>query len=654
MAEWYDRDGDFSILPLAAVTCDGEYFPLEGRNWELVDVRVVTQAGGWQERQIVRVDDTRGLEATLVSERFPDSPVSRHWVSLRNIGPRSVVVERLDSLRLLLPIQGWELLTFRSGWGEEFEPETAILEGQPLILETRAGRSSRDRHPWVSVVGGDRRLTLSVAWSGNWIIRFEPGDGRYQVSAGLNDWEFSKELAPGQEVRGVPVVLADTDADLNLASQALADWGRAYLYPGNVLADTLPVEWNHWWPYEDLEINEEVFRRNVDRAAEMGLEVAVLDAGWFGKPGLSWYQRRGDWDLVNEERFPSGIRALSDYTHSKGLKFGLWCEIEAIGKEAELNRTHPEFVAMRDGVSLGYACFGNPAVRQWAYDTLERLIVEYGADWIKLDFNLDPGAGCNRTDHGHGAGDGLYEHYCGYYAVLEKVRRNYPGVVLENCSSGGLRIDLGILGRTHMTFLSDPDWPVHDLQLFWGATCMLAPNVCLHWPFGEWRGSQDRVPQQTFDPRSPDLRQHQLDYYARISMLNWFGYSLKLPDAPEWVRERLALHARCYQTRLRRYVRGADLFRLSKQPLRHGGGDRWQGFLYLTPSRQEGALLVFRLPGGQDKHRFLLEDLVPERVYALEDEDSGQVWKASGEQLTKEGLEFADLPVEGSALIYLS
>ena len=303
-------------------------------------------------------------------------------------------------------------------------------------------------------------------------------------------------------------------------SQQYARVGRAHWYPRNRLSSRLPVEWNHWWPYRDYEIDEATFKKNVIAAVGQGMEICTLDAGWFGPsdPKTDWYEYRGDWHLVNERRFPSGVRHLSDFTHEHGMSFGLWCEIEGLGIKAQLALDHPEYVATRDEKRLGYVCFGNPGVQEWAYQTLCRLIHDYNADWIKLDFNLDPGAGCNRVDHGHGSGDGLYEHYMGYYRTLDRVRRTFPEVVLENCSSGGLRIDLGILRHTDMTFLSDPDWPVHDLQIFWGASQMIAPDTCLHWSFCDWLGD-NQPPQQNFNPRDPNLTRHQLDYYTRISML---------------------------------------------------------------------------------------------------------------------------------------
>jgi alpha-galactosidase len=330
--------------------------------------------------------------------------------------------------------------------------------------------------------------------------------------------------------------------------------------------------------------------------------------------------------------------------------FGLWCEIEALGQHARLAEEHPEFVALRDGERLGYVCFGNPAVQEWAFQTLERLITEYRCEWIKLDFNEDPGAGCDRTDHGHGAGDGLYEHYLGYYRTLGKIRARHPGVILENCSSGGLRIDLGILKQSQLTFLSDPDWPEHGLQLFWGASTMLAPEVLLHWGWSEWL---DEHPHQTFDPRDPGLEQHQLDYYVRISMLAGSGFSQKLPELPQWVADRYAHHIQMYKNCVRHYIRSADVYRLTAQPKREGRGDRWAGFQYSLPSGSEHLVFVFRLHGGERERTFHLRELDEDRIYTLEWLTDQRSEQRSGSDLMKDGLTFDRLLEEDSAIVLI-
>jgi alpha-galactosidase len=575
------------------------------------------------------------------------------WQIVTNTGSKPLQVTRMDSFIVEVPPSGYDLLYFTSAWGAEFEPTHSHLI-DTLTLETRAGRSSKGQHPWFGLFrDGESVLSASVMWSGNWVFRFEPlAQGGFEISGGLHDWAFAKELQPGQTVESARVVVV-LGTDLDDVSQQYARAGSAYWYPRNALSDSAPVEWNHWWSYEDDEISGTVFRQNVERAANLGIEVCTLDAGWFGPSdaGTHWHDYRGDWHIVNSVRFPHGIRPVADWTHEQGLKFGLWCEIEGLGKNAQLADLHPEYVALRDGDRLGYVCFGNPAAQEWAYQTLCRLIGDYNCDWIKLDFNLDPGAGCNRTDHGHGVGDGLYEHYMGYYQVLERVRQTFPDVILENCSSGGMRIDLGILRQTHMTFLSDPDWPVHDLQIFWGASTMLAPAACLHWSYSEWCCTNH--PEQRFNPHNPDLKPHQLDFYTRVGMLGVYGLSQKLPDLPQWIAERIAYHHHIYKTYVRRFIKEGALFRLTDQPRRNGEGERWCGFQYSMTDGSEHLLFVFRLSGAEPERMLALKRLDENRDYVVEWLDSNREERVTGHQLMQGGIVVGGLEEEGSLLIWL-
>ena len=633
------------------VWVDGK--PLQAQDFILSALEVEQPAPGVKRLRVVFEAD--GLELTQFWAAYAETTLIESWFALQNTGRKPLSVGRVDTLSLdFFPETEVEILSFTGDWGSEFEPVRRRLEGT-MTLQSRSGRSSKGNHPWFALFpAGGGVVCGSVAWSGNWAMRFEPlSGGGVRFSGGLNDWEFSKTLGPEERME-TPAVILSLGKDLNEASRWFHRVGRQYWYPRNDLSNRQPVEWNHWWPYEDVEINEEVFLRNVQEAARMGVEVCTLDAGWFGPSdrGSEWYAYRGDWYWVNRERFPRGIRPLADATHALGMKFGLWCEIEGLGAKAQLAQEHPDFVATRGGERLGYVCFGNPAVQEWAYQILRRLIVEYDCDWIKLDFNLDPGAGCDRTDHGHGSGDGLYEHYRGYYRTLERLRHDYPHVVLENCSSGGLRIDPGMMRHTDMTFLSDPDWPVHDLQIFWGASTMLAPDSLLHWSFCEWRNTNP-PPQQNFNPRDPNLTREKLDYYTRISMLGLFGFSQKLPDLPSWVAERLAYHTRVYKEHIRRFVSQADFYRLTDQPRRDGSGDRWCAFQYHLPETEEHLLFVFRLPGGEVARSIRLEALQPERSYRVQGLEGEVDGDFSGEELMKAGLRFDQLPEEGSMVLLI-
>jgi alpha-galactosidase len=586
---------------------------------------------------------------------YPDSTVVECWPVIHNHRQTPVKVQRIDSFVLSIPAVDAELLSFTGDWGSEFEPQQRRLSGE-VTLESRSGRSSKGNHPWFSLTRSSGSvLSVAVAWSGNWVLRFEPlAEGGHRLSGGLHDWQFSKILQPDETMEGVPVVFV-LGKNMDEVSQQYARVGRNHWYPRNALSSRLPVEWNHWWPYEDAELNEVVFAENIEKAGQLGFEVCTLDAGWFGPSdaGTFWEHYRGDWHIVNQARFPNGIRRLADLTHARGMKFGIWCEIEALGSKAQLAKDHPEYVAIHEGERLGCVCFGNPDVQEWAYQTLARLINEYNCDWIKVDFNLDPGAGCRRTDHGHQAEDGLYEHYRGYYRTLERIHHDFPEVVLENCSSGGLRIDLGMLQRTHMTFLSDPDWPEHDLQIFWGASTMLAPNVLLHWTYSHWRNINP-PPYQTFNPHDPALTEKKWDYYSRISMLGQYGISQKLPELPGWMEKRMGEHNRIYKNHVRRFTKEANLFRLTDQPRRSGEGERWAAFQYSLPDETEHLLFVFRLPGAEQERSILLKDLQPDRTYQIQGFENECHLQQTGRSLMEEGLLFSGLEEEDSALLKIS
>ncbi len=163
---------------------------------------------------------------------------------------------------------------------------------------------------------------------------------------------------------------------------------------------------------------------NAERAQSAGIEVVVLDAGWFGLPSRHsyWYQLCGDWDHRNAERFPSGLKRIGESIRNLGIEFGIWLEVEALGESSQLAQTRPDFAAQRSGQNLGYVCLANPDAREWAYSIARNLINECGATWLKMDFNVDPGAGCNRSDHGHEPVFGLSDHLHNLYQLFDLSR----------------------------------------------------------------------------------------------------------------------------------------------------------------------------------------------------------------------------------------
>ncbi|MGE0799973.1 MAG: alpha-galactosidase [Lautropia sp.] len=590
--------------------------------------------------------DEAPLRARWTARRVAGEDVFEFGLELRNVGAEPVPVTRMDPLVLALG-DGWTTHGYCCAWGDEFRPISG-RSTHDLVLESRSGRSSHGVAPWLGLERPGAGVVVAPAWSGNWHIH---ALSRGAITAGISPWQLEVELAPGESVTAPSVVLAlaPSFAEAGLAVQraVAADW-----LPRTPFTDSLPVEWNHWWPYEDQEVDETVIARNAARAAELGIQVATVDAGWFGAADAAsdWQEQRGDWASVNTRRFPSGLRALGDSIRAAGLLPGMWIEAEAVGRSSELRRQHPELLALAvdgrrhdpsyrlmtvsldpdDPTFLGYVCLGSAAGRMYVLESMSRLIEETGARWIKLDFNVDPDAGCTRTDHGHGAGDGLLRHYQGLYAVLDQLRARHPDLLLESCSSGGLRIDLGLARHVHGFFLSDPDYTEHHLEVLWGAARLLPPVGILHWPWSQWRG--DYPPTRLdWDALSPEA----FDTILRAAMLHRFGVSYRLPDLRPALAARLAEHVRLYRETVAPFVRDGVLRTLTPPPERGGFGER-------VPVAQLSAgdrhlLAAFLLDGGERPAALCPEGLDRAVAYVVTDLATGEVQRRSGADLLDSG-----------------
>ena len=547
-----------------------------------------------------------GVVETRRFERLPSDhgTVLRCSMTATVDGSRDVVVHHVPTLRMTLDPGDWTAHWFVSDWGDEFTPRSQVLAAEDLRLEVRTGRSSKGCHPWLALCRHDgATMIVSPAWSGNWQITVSRnGDDGYVLSAGISDWGFSRRVTATRPFEAPDVVVASA-IDRMTAGAALAQAASIALIPSNKQSSSMSVAWNHWWPYEDAEISAEVFLANAHVAAQMGLDQVTLDAGWFGPSDATsfWERVRGDWHRVNGSRFPDGLNGLSRQVGDLGLEFGLWVEAEAVGPDAEVARERPEIMARRDASDetgeeygdLGYVCLGSEQGRAHILDTVDRLVRDHGCRWIKWDFNLDPRQGCTRTDHGHDSGDGLYEHYRGLYAVLDRIRLMHPDLILEGCSSGGLRIDLGLLSHLHTTFLSDPDWTEFHTQLLWGASQMLPAAAIFHFSESEWRTFH---PLQNLHPST--LSDAEIDVVMRAVSLHRFALSYRLVDMSEQIRDRIRDHVTTFRDVVAPIVADRGVIRpLTDQPLREGGGCRFPAF-QLT-SGQRHVVTAIRLEGAE-------------------------------------------------------
>ena len=505
----------------------------------------------------------------LVSNNYDEYGVKESYETIINDSENSELLAGFQ-IEVNIPYESKLTLVtyYKGGWGNEFGKCNFNIdkEKEDFYIENTRGRSSHDYHPFLILEFEDgNKALLGYAWSGNWYFHISK-QGRILV--GQTKKMFTKMLEPKQELKTPSVLIAfcNKEEKRSLVSH-LHQFLRRYWIPNNSASRELMVEWNHWWTYEDVEINEEVFLRNVDVAHELGFELCTLDAGWYGDTKTHWSKQQGDWKLVNKEKFPNGLRYLADYVHDRGMKFGIWLEPEALGFYSKLRKDNQVIEALIDGNAYEspYICLGNPDGARLIYKFITELVEETNADFIKLDFNLDPEYGCNRIDHGHGQGDGLFQHYREYYRILDAVRERFPNLIIENCASGGLRCDFGMLQHVHTTFLSDVDVTKHSLESFYELSHFVPPTAILHFAWSETREYEDG----TYVFPSFVLREgtdeNAIRYTLRAAMLHQMGICRNLPNMQEEYRDIFKEQIAFYKSEVRQYLLEGQLFHLVRK-----------------------------------------------------------------------------------------
>ncbi len=228
------------------------------------------------------------------------------------------------------------------------------------------------------------------------------------------------------------------------------------------------------------DMSVETTRAFMDQMSQMGAEVFIVDAGWACPPShpIDWKGYNGI-NLPNAERYPNGLKEISDYCHSKGMKFGLWVEIERLGEFSRVYEEHPEWRShdILGKQSENFIDLTNPEVLAWAKSELERIIVEYKIDLLRVDYNVLAKDYFSMRDTGSGVKECIsFRHIQAVYELYGELKKKFPHVIFENCASGGARTDLGMMRFFDHTWVSDWQRAPRSVMITNGMTMALPPE----------------------------------------------------------------------------------------------------------------------------------------------------------------------------------
>ncbi|WP_323958849.1 alpha-galactosidase [Arthrobacter sp. JZ12] len=437
--------------------------------------------GSEQVLTIRQRDDDTGLEVETELSVPDDAAAVTVQHTVRNSSDSTVTLTAVSSLSVGIGehediANELDLLWGESEWLAEGRwhevPLRSVVPrlGLPIHAQNGRGRYSLTSHGAWSTgeflpigVMTERTSGLALAWeietSAGWHWELGQGlDGLYLSALGPTDIEhhFATSIASGGQFTSVPATLAVSSAgrDGVVAELTAARRARRRVRP---IDATLPVIYNDFMNTLMGDPTTEKLLPLIQAAADAGAEYFCIDAGWFAKDA-TWWDKVGEW-REDPERFTGGLRAVIDSIHARGMRSGLWLEPEVIGVNSPIADSLPrEAFFIRHGERVVedrryHLDFRHPAAREHLDRTVDHLVATYGISMLKLDYNINPGVGTDLD--ATGAGEGLLGHTLAYRDWLLSLYERHPDLLLENCSSGAMRMDQNLLAVTHLQSTSD-------------------------------------------------------------------------------------------------------------------------------------------------------------------------------------------------------
>jgi alpha-galactosidase len=430
------------------------------------------------------------LECVLHYRVYEDSDVIERHTTLRHLGEDGpIALLRTDSAGWGVPARpDYRLSHVVGGWGHETQLRRTPVPVAETVLTSRRGNTSHHANPWVMVDAGDATedagevWSAALAWSGSWRITVSrTAIGSAGWTGGFGHDGISWWLHPGEEWQTPVFAGLYCAAGFGGTSRQWHAYARAHVLPHP--EELRPIVYNSW-EATGFDVNEENQKRLAAIAAAVGVEMFVVDDGWFGTRS-SDHAGLGDW-TVNPQRFPGGLNPLIAEVHRLGMRFGLWVEPEMVNPDSDLYQAHPDWVLhmpnrrrteLRNQLVLNFA---RTDVAEWAHGWLDRLVTDHEIDFLKWDMNRafsetgwpEKGADAERL---------WIDHVRSVYTIMDRLRADHPNLRIESCSGGGGRVDHGILRRTDEVWTSDNTDAVDRIAIQYGFSQLYPAQTMAAW-----------------------------------------------------------------------------------------------------------------------------------------------------------------------------
>lgn len=433
-------------------------------------------------------DRTKGYLMELNYSVFEKCDVITRSARFVNTSRDSVRIERLLSMQLDMDRQDMKVSSFTGGWTNEMNRHDVVLEAGKYVLSSNTGASSNRCNPFfmVSSKGTDEDngdvFAFNLIYSGNHYEVCEVSPfGRLRIANGINPTGFNWEVDAGRDFETPQSVLCFSDRGYNSMSRRMHEFVRKHVVRGNWRDKERPILLNSW-EANYFDIDENNLLALAKKAKEVGVELFVMDDGWFGERDDDT-KSLGDW-YVYEKKLPGGLARISQKINNLGLDFGIWIEPEMVNCNSRLYETHPEWtmeipgVEHSEGRNQRLLDFANPEVVSYMTKTISGILKSANISYVKWDYNRNFSDVYSRILPPENQGEVAHRYILGLYRMMQALCEEFPDILFEGCASGGNRFDLGILSYFPQIWTSDNTDAVCRLNIQNGASYGYPMSVC--------------------------------------------------------------------------------------------------------------------------------------------------------------------------------
>ena len=489
--------------------------------------------------ELVLLLEDKAMEAELELHYivYEDADVLGRYVVLRNKGKDLIRIQKIASLQLVLEDRGFMIENFYGNWAGEWNRNEANLGKMVYSFGSSTGSSTDYQQPFFIIKKKETSYHAGLAYgfnliySGNHLEEIENNSyGEVRILTGINPDHFEIALREGEEFESPEAIMTVTTHGLNGIAHAMHDFVNIHITPERFAFQDRPILYNNW-EGTYFKFDEGKILSLAKKAKDFGIELFVLDDGWFGKRDDD-KSSLGDYSIY-KKKLPHGIAGLSKKIHKLGLKFGLWFEPEAISKDSDLYRAHPEYAICDPyhSPSLGrnqlVLDLTKQEVRDYILDSVCNVLSSAEIDYIKWDYNR-----CISNIDTHN-GAFFHQYVLGLYQILEEIQTRFPDLLMENCASGGSRNDLGMFCYFAQGWVSD------DTDSF--QRSIIQSNMALAYPLSVM---DNHVSGKTSHQL---LRKTGLDTKFDIAAFGVLGYELNLNDLDPIDEKRILAQVEYYK-----------------------------------------------------------------------------------------------------------